>query len=364
MLRVVIRRAVIVAMLVAVGCGGGGPIMTVDQDGGPAGKLHLRWTLEKDGTPTTCEAVGAEYVNIELVPAGEPPDAGAHRIVDLICKDGEGVTVSIAPGTYDLVVSLGDAFARSRSTPVAIPHVKVTAGLVATVPDITFEAMVPSGRANLSWTFLHGGQPATCEDLGVTTIMIGIPSGTLTFGTFPCGVGMGLSGTLPLSNVALQITASDAQGAPVVTAFTTAQFSVSVTQLDLPIVFEVIDEPELQLARMVDGAADWYRAHHGFPRSTGPTPPAESCCLGTAAGVCQAEPEKFAGNRTWDALGFTLTTRHRFVYSFVRDGDTFTARAEGDRDCDGVPSIYTITGHGKLDGTIDVGPLVVSGHGE
>jgi hypothetical protein len=93
-----------------------------------------------------------------------------------------------------------------------------------------------------------------------------------------------------------------------------------------------------RLARDAHGAAD------RFPGpSAGPTPPLGSCCATGAAclpdaTLWQVEP--------WRSLDFAIADKHYYSYEYrvADDGQTFTARAYGDLDCDGEYSTFEITG--------------------
>jgi hypothetical protein len=69
-----------------------------------AGWLSVSWSLEHGGVATTCSAVGAVTVAIDIT-----PQAGGATITDTYtCSDGTGTTDYLVPGTYDLAVSALD----------------------------------------------------------------------------------------------------------------------------------------------------------------------------------------------------------------------------------------------------------------
>lgn len=58
---------------------------------------------------------------------------------------------------------------------------------------------------------------------------------------------------------------------------------------------------------------------------------------------------------TWRALNFKIDSPHRYQYEYVSDGKSFTARAIGDLDCDGVLSTFERVGLIDRDGNINDG---------
>lgn len=116
------------------------------------------------------------------------------------------------------------------------------------------------------------------------------------------------------------------------------------------------------LRHMMDGAKTYYiGTHHQgdklaqtsssqlFPVSVGRTPAASCCTFGRK---CPGDPSLW-DDPSWKAIGFQLTQPHYYRYSFTSTNgapSTFTARAEGDLDCDGDLSRYTLYGEGGPDG--------------
>lgn len=89
-----------------------------------------------------------------------------------------------------------------------------------------------------------------------------------------------------------------------------------------------------------------------FP-TTSPVTPAASCC--TAGGSDRCVPNRLVWETpTWNALGFAMEEPHYYRYEFIsrRVGHQaeFTARAHGDLDCDGVESLYEISGFKNFQG--------------
>lgn len=103
--------------------------------------------------------------------------------------------------------------------------------------------------------------------------------------------------------------------------------------------------PQLEAARYVqriaDGAQRYYDENGSVPASVGTTPVMGVCCA-SAGQVCVPDPAQFSG--AWDDLRFEPTEPHRYMYSFQQNPASFTARAVGDLDCNGVYSTFEITG--------------------
>jgi len=96
-----------------------------------------------------------------------------------------------------------------------------------------------------------------------------------------------------------------------------------------------------RLLRLQDGPS----ASFEFPKSTGPTP-ARDCCQ-SAEKTCAAAAKDWLAP-TWKALRFAPKGPLRFRYSFESSGKgkqaRFTARAEGDPDCNGNRQVWEVTG--------------------
>lgn len=109
------------------------------------------------------------------------------------------------------------------------------------------------------------------------------------------------------------------------------------------------------LRRIFDASIAYYFDEHAaqdgraisrtFPAAASPTP-AASCC-GQPGDKCDSMAA-FANDPTWQALNFQMEDPHRYVYSYASSGDDadarFTARANGDLDCDGVFSTFERVG--------------------
>ncbi len=127
-------------------------------------------------------------------------------------------------------------------------------------------------------------------------------------------------------------------------------------------------EATMNLRKLFDSSVSYFEAEHAarngnilarqFPASIDMTP---------AADFCSAGAEKFVPDEgawmaaTWQALNFALSDPHYYKYSYDSDGfdkeARFTARANGDLDCDGTVSTF------ERVGTVDDHLNVVGGGG-
>jgi hypothetical protein len=77
---------------------------------GPKGVMSLMWTINgADATSTTCGDVGAQLVEIDMVPSGEL--AGETDVPN--CSAGSATTHAVNVGTYDVTIDLLDTTAHS-----------------------------------------------------------------------------------------------------------------------------------------------------------------------------------------------------------------------------------------------------------
>lgn len=127
-------------------------------------------------------------------------------------------------------------------------------------------------------------------------------------------------------------------------------------------------EANYNLRKIFDGAVLYYegalkleaKPYHQFPASTLFRSPNSFACLD---GVHKKHPpERFdAWNPTWRALQFEIEDEFYMSYSFISSGvgedAMFTARAEGDLDCDGESSLFeriATVKDGKLQGSAGI----------
>jgi len=111
-------------------------------------------------------------------------------------------------------------------------------------------------------------------------------------------------------------------------------------------------EAKMFLRKMADGARAYaYEQGKGaFPPAAPLTPSSGPC----GADKCEPNAEQWA-HPGWTALMFSVDDPHYYAYEFVSDGSSFTARAMGDLDGDGIPSVFELYGEVK-DGEPVVSP--------
>ncbi len=127
------------------------------------------------------------------------------------------------------------------------------------------------------------------------------------------------------------------------------------------------------LRKMMEGARTYYIETHTsgvglaamatsrrFPNTVTRTPAASCCTFGQkcpGGSVVWNDP-------SWEAMLFQVKDPHYYRYSFsstlgaVGIPATFTARAEGDLDCDGVLSTHTLYGEGGEDDVQTAGIII------
>lgn len=74
-----------------------------------------------------------------------------------------------------------------------------------------------------------------------------------------------------------------------------------------------------------------------FPPSVELTPARGACCK--AGGKCKADPTLWQAEG-WKNLNFSVDADFYYSYEFLSDGSSYTARAIGDLDCNGVYSTF------------------------
>ena len=80
-----------------------------------------------------------------------------------------------------------------------------------------------------------------------------------------------------------------------------------------------------------------------LPSSTGPIPWDSACYFSETPEA--HDPQYYTWQSpTWRALNFSIDRPFYYSYSFMSQGTTFTARAQGDLNCDAVKSLFEITG--------------------
>ncbi len=106
-------------------------------------------------------------------------------------------------------------------------------------------------------------------------------------------------------------------------------------------------EAQIELNHMGQLAKRFYVEHAAFPAGTEAPTPAQACCSQPGK-VCKALASDWNGataGHPWSDLSFTIAEDgFKYQYSYTGGGDTFTATAVGDPDCDGHPITLTLSG--------------------
>jgi type II secretory pathway pseudopilin PulG len=101
---------------------------------------------------------------------------------------------------------------------------------------------------------------------------------------------------------------------------------------------------DLQLMQLQKSANRSYAENGGFPPGeAGPTP-ARPCCE-FPGHKCEASSQEWLAE-PWTSLDFETygPSYYQFTYRGSADGQSFTATAIGDLDCDGVTVVHTLRG--------------------
>jgi type IV pilus assembly protein PilA len=92
-----------------------------------------------------------------------------------------------------------------------------------------------------------------------------------------------------------------------------------------------------------------------FPTAPSSEAPSEDSCCGQAGDKCQPQPSIWDSTE-WNALRFSMDDPHYYWYSYDSSGvetdAAFTARANGNLDCNTEFSTYEMYGSVQGDGTI------------
>jgi prepilin-type N-terminal cleavage/methylation domain-containing protein len=106
-------------------------------------------------------------------------------------------------------------------------------------------------------------------------------------------------------------------------------------------------EALLQLDKIGKRALIEYNAHATYPQLAATTTPAQDCCTQNAGGKkkCAAVAAEW-DTPEWRAIDFAMYKPfyYQYAYTPAGGGTSFTATALGDRDCDGTPVTFTLTG--------------------
>ncbi len=114
-------------------------------------------------------------------------------------------------------------------------------------------------------------------------------------------------------------------------------------------------EPRTMVREIAERARARYAQTQTLPASVGPTPPSGSCCE-KDDGVCPPDASLWNAE-PWRQLDFRIEVEHRYSYEVRSAGSQLTVLAQGDLDCDGVRSTFSLTGQVR-DGLLELDPDV------
>jgi prepilin-type N-terminal cleavage/methylation domain-containing protein len=128
-------------------------------------------------------------------------------------------------------------------------------------------------------------------------------------------------------------------------------------------------EATMNIRKLFDSSVSYFEEEHAartgtivpkqFPMSQGATPATTPC--GQPGDKFQPNPLTWSGNETWNALNFSVDDPHYYWYSYdstgTGTGSQFTARANGDLNCNGTYSTF------ERIGTVDAQGNVTGGSG-
>ena len=109
-------------------------------------------------------------------------------------------------------------------------------------------------------------------------------------------------------------------------------------------------EASLQLNKIGKNSKRSYAETSAYVTGTAaelPTKPGAGGCCGGTGGTnhCAAVPASFNADPVWKLIDFQIDEPSLFYYDYNgASTTTFTAKATGDLDCDGVEIVYTLTG--------------------
>src|SRR5437762_6029348 len=126
-------------------------------------------------------------------------------------------------------------------------------------------------------------------------------------------------------------------------------------------------EATMNIRKLFDSSVSYFEEEHAartgtilakqFPNPTGPTP--TSTCCGQAGDKCPPNPLNWSGNASWNALNFSVDDPHYYIYTYASTGtgnaSQFTARANGDLNCNGTQSTFERIGTVDIQGNVSGG---------
>ncbi|MBK7071886.1 MAG: hypothetical protein IPH44_06250 [Myxococcales bacterium] len=181
-----VRALVLSSLLVACSDDVGLPDARPAIDAAAPGQISLTWTLSHAGAPQTCASVGATSVSADVVPVG----AAFGESTLWSCAGGSGTTGMLAPGRYDLRVSVTGG--GTLDGPEYVRNIEVKPGQLTPAGPVAFD-VEPTGTLAFRITTPTMGN---CTDLAqqgagitATTIELRDSAGACVPTTFAIAAG-------------------------------------------------------------------------------------------------------------------------------------------------------------------------------
>lgn len=155
------------------------------RDAPDPGQLQVSWTLGHDGTPLTCGDVNASSVTVEIVKQGL-----FNGTIELFsCESAMGFSRALAPGRYDLRVTLSGSGGQLAG-PVRRIGVDVVSNQTAAAEPVAFD-VDPSGTLVFRLTTAMDNCAAAPGGAGITAMRIELrdAAGVCVPTTFVIGAG-------------------------------------------------------------------------------------------------------------------------------------------------------------------------------
>jgi hypothetical protein len=165
--------AISLVALLMMACGGGNdavPDANTEPDAPPAaGTLSLGWLLTDGVNPLTCAQIAGSSVSIRATPS----DGGSGVPGTLSCDSGSG-SLSLPPGTFDVVVTLRTSTLDPLTPPQQFDNVLIVDGQETPLGTLTFQVVA---NGNVEFTVATSTGDSNCADFasggaGMTDIYV------------------------------------------------------------------------------------------------------------------------------------------------------------------------------------------------
>ena len=181
-----VRALVLFSLVAACSDDVGLPDARPTIDAAAPGQISVSWTLAHGGGPQTCASVGATSVSADVVPVG----AAFGESESWSCASGMGTTGMLAPGRYDLRLSVTGG--GTLDGPEYLRDIEVRPGQVTAAGAVAFD-VEPSGTLRFRITTPTMGNCTDLAQMGAgitaTTIELRDAAGACVPTTFAIAAG-------------------------------------------------------------------------------------------------------------------------------------------------------------------------------